>query len=139
MDIRKSVSKRFVVTSLISRSRRFYPALRLAPAGAPKHGEALISLHDRSLLFLQSKELDSSSPYVKSMSGQPLEQTLEAKAKTPAEANHIQVVEADGLFTYIIHAGGGRISSSYALYRRRLESRPKSARPRHHRQNRRDG
>lgn len=108
MDIRKSVSKRFVVTSLIVVLVVSTLAwLSFAPAGAPGNMvKRFISYTTGLCSSCKKQELDSSSPYVKSMSGQPLEQTLEAKAKAFAEANHIQVVEADGLFTYIIHAGG---------------------------------
>lgn len=108
MDIRKSVSKRFIVTSaLLVAIFSALAWLSFAPAGTPGNAvKRFISFTTGLCSSCKKQELDSSSPYVKSMSGQPLEPTLEAKAKAFAEANHIQVVEADGLFTYIIHAGG---------------------------------
>ncbi len=81
--------------------------LSLAPVGAP--GEAIKRLISFSTGFCstcQKQELDPSVPFIKSISGEAVPADLEAIATELAKRTRVQIVEADGRFSYILHAGG---------------------------------
>ncbi|MBX9939941.1 MAG: hypothetical protein K2Y32_11845 [Candidatus Obscuribacterales bacterium] len=81
--------------------------LSLAPVGAP--GEAIKRLISFSTGFCstcQKQELDPSVPFIKSISGEAVPADLEAMATELAKRTRVQIVENDGRFSYILHAGG---------------------------------
>lgn len=50
--------------------------------------------------------MDPSVPFIKSISGEAVPADLEAQATELAKRTRVQIVETDGRFSYILHAGG---------------------------------
>ena len=81
--------------------------LSFAPAGAPGHAvKRFISFTTGFCSSCARQEIDPSVPFVKSMSGAPVAPDLEEKAKQFALETHVQIVEDEGRFNYLLHARG---------------------------------
>lgn len=84
--------------------------LSFAPAGAPGHAvKRFISFTTGFCSSCAKQEIDPSVPFVKSMSGAPVAPDLEEKARQFALETHVQIVEDEGRFNYLLHARGEAI------------------------------